>query len=244
MNAFSGDNNQGFQIGSSSGQVNVNILSQLDIAQQERLLANCNASQAAFNSYERKYDPTCLPNTRVNLLDEIKVWAEGKDEKRIFWLNGLAGTGKSTIARTIARQYFDCGRLGASFFFSKGGGDVGHAAKFFTTIAFQLANKSPSLKRYICSAVAENNDIMNQSLRDQWHQLVLQPLSKLGEDPFRPSYILVVDALDECESESDIRAILQLLVEVRSLEVIQLRVFLTSRPETPNPTWLLPDIGC
>ena len=75
------------------------------------------------------------------------TWADGDDERCIFWLNGMAGTGKSTIARTIARKYYEQERLGASFFFSRGGGDVSHAGKFFTSIAVQLANKSPSLKQ-------------------------------------------------------------------------------------------------
>ena len=190
-----------------------------------------NAAQAAFNATQNQHDPTCLPKTRVGVLNEIRAWADGQDERRIYWLNGLAGTGKSTIARTIAREYFERGRLGASFFFSKGGGDVGNAGKFFTTIALQLANKSSSLKSYISSAVSENNDIKNQSLRDQWHQLILRPLSRLDGNPSWLPYILIIDALDECEGENNIRAILQLLAEAWSLRTAQLRVFLTSRPE-------------
>ena len=66
------------------------------------------------------------------------AWADGYGGKRIFWLNGMAGTGKSTIARTVAHHYSEQKRLGASFFFSRDGGDVGHAGKFFATIAWQL----------------------------------------------------------------------------------------------------------
>lgn len=73
------------------------------------------AVDAPFNSYQRQHEPVCLADTRVNLLREIYSWADGKDERLIFWLNGLAGTGKSTIARTVARNYFDKKRLGASF---------------------------------------------------------------------------------------------------------------------------------
>jgi hypothetical protein len=51
----------------------------------------------------------------------------------------MAGTGKSTIARTVARKYNDRNRLGASFFFSRGGGEVSHAGKFFTSIAITKA---------------------------------------------------------------------------------------------------------
>jgi hypothetical protein len=52
------------------------------------------AVEAPFNAYNRRHEPTCLPETRVDLLQQIYVWAEGRDERFIFWLNGLAGTGK------------------------------------------------------------------------------------------------------------------------------------------------------
>ncbi|KAA6414866.1 MAG: hypothetical protein FRX48_01616 [Lasallia pustulata] len=191
------------------------------------------AVDAPFNTYSRQHDPTCLPDTRVDLLREIYTWADGKDRRFIYWLNGLAGTGKSTIARTVARKYFDNGQLGASFFFSRGGGDVGHASKFFTTIAVQLARKSQSLQRYIGDAVRKNADIATQSLGDQWRQLVLGPLSKLSGDSYPSSYVLVIDALDECGNDEDIRTILKLLAEAQTFQTIRLRVLLTSRPEIP-----------
>lgn len=190
------------------------------------------AVEAPFNSYQRQQEPTCLPGTRVDLLQEIYDWADRQDEHFIFWLNGLAGTGKSTIARTVARRCFKQDRLGASFFFSRGDGDVGHARKFFTTIALQLAKKSSSLYRYICEAVTEHSDVASQSLPDQWRQLVLRPLSKFHDSSY-PSYILVIDALDEYDDDNNIRMILYLLAEARSLKTVQLRVFMTSRPEIP-----------
>lgn len=169
----------------------------------------------------------------LDILQEIYNWADGHDERCIFWLNGLAGTGKSTIARTISRKYYDQKRLGASFFFSRGGGDVGRAGKFVTSIAMQLANDVPPLQQRICKAITERMDIANRSLLDQWRQLVLGPLSKLDGSSCPSSYILVVDALDECDDDNNIRIILQLLAEARSLKMVKLRVFLTSRPEIP-----------
>jgi hypothetical protein len=145
----------------------------------------------------------------------------------------LAGSGKSTIARTVARKYFENDQLGASFFFSKGGGDVGHASKFFTTIALQLAQKSQSLQQHICDALRKNNDIATQSLADQWRQLVLGPLLKLSGSSYPPSYIVVIDALDECNNDEDIRTIVKLLAEAQRLQTVRLRVLLTSRPEIP-----------
>jgi hypothetical protein len=156
----------------------------------------------------------------------------------------MAGTGKSTIARTVAHEYYyKRKRLGASFFFSRGGGDVGHAGKFFTTIALQLAKNIPALRDYICEAITEHSDIENQSLRDQWRQLVLGPLLKLDANSRKLSYALVVDALDECEDKNHIQIILQLLVEARSLQMTRLRIIITSRPEIPirHGLYQLPD---
>jgi hypothetical protein len=191
------------------------------------------AADAPFNAIQRQHSPTCLPDTRVDLLHDIYDWVDGKDRPCIFWLNGLAGTGKSTISQTVASKYSKEGTLGASFFFSKDGGDVRHAGKFVTSIAVQLANNIPALKRSICDAITEHSDISSRSLRDQWHRLVLGPLSKLNGNDGHFSCILVIDALDECEDENDIRIILKLLAETQPVETVQLRAFLTSRPEIP-----------
>ena len=61
--------------------------------------------EAAFNSHTNQHKPECLPNTRVELLDRIKEWINSPQGKCILWLNGMAGMGKSTIARTLARDW-------------------------------------------------------------------------------------------------------------------------------------------
>jgi hypothetical protein len=110
---------------------------------------------------------------------------------------------------------------------------VSHAGKFFTSIALQLANSIPSLRHYICDAISNRKDIASQSFRDQWSQLILFPLSKLGSGSSPSSYVLVIDALDECDRDEHIRMILLLLTEARTLKTVRLRVLLTSRPEIP-----------
>ena len=190
------------------------------------------AKNAPFYSFALQHEPACLPDTRVGLLQEIDDWADRQDEQHIFWLNGLAGTGKSTIARTVARRYFQRERLGASFFFSRGGGDSGSAVLFVTSIAAQLANDTP-LRQHICEAITQHSDIATRSLSDQWRQLVLGPLSKLDARSSPSSYILVIDALDECDDTRNIQVILNLLAEARSLKRVRLRIFMTSRPDIP-----------
>jgi hypothetical protein len=157
----------------------------------------------------------------------------------------MAGTGKSTIAHTIARAYFEQGRLAASFF-SRGGGDAGNASKFITTIAVQLAMHILPIQQHIHDAVTEHSNIASQSLADQWRQLVVRPLSKLDASDTHQSYVLVIDALDECEGENNIQKILGLLAEARSLKKVRLRVLITSRPEVPIRYSFrqIPETGC
>jgi hypothetical protein len=149
-------------------------------------------------------------------------------------LSGIAGTGKSTIARTISRDFADQKCLGASFFFSRGRSDLGHAGKFFTTIAVQLANTLPAFKPCVNEAIAKCSNIAQQGLAEQWKHLIFQPLSELrGVSLQSQTIILVIDALDECDGEGDIKWILQLLANAKALETVRLRVLITSRPETP-----------
>ena len=148
----------------------------------------------------------------------------------------MAGTGKSTIARTLAAKYSGTDSIAASFFFSRSGGDGGHlrhATRFVTSIAVQLANNIQPLKRIICNAITKHGDIANRAFREQWNHLIHGPLSNLAGASCASRYILVIDALDECEDEKSIGIILQLLAEAHLLETVQLRVFITSRPEVP-----------
>jgi hypothetical protein len=45
--------------------------------------------------------------------------------------------------------------------------------------------------------------------------------------------VVVVDALDECDQEEDVRIIIRLLPQVKRITSVQLKFFLTSRPELP-----------
>jgi hypothetical protein len=136
------------------------------------------------------------------------------------------------VSRTVARRYNKQKRLGASSFSSKGGGDVSSASKFFTSLAVRLTFNVPSFRQYICEVVTKRSDITSLSFTEQWRQLVLSLLSSLQRELYQ-FYILVVDALDECENDNNVRIILQLLAEARSLTTIRLRVFFTSRPKIP-----------
>jgi hypothetical protein len=190
------------------------------------------ATGASFNSHNEEHNARCLPNTRTELLENITKWANDNGGKPIFWLSGMAGTGKSTIARTIAESFASHGQLGASFFFKKGEGERGNASRFFTTMATDLMAHEPGMLPGIRKALNEDSAISQRALRDQFEKLILQPLLgiKQARSPVL-ARVVIIDALDECEREQDIRVILQLLALTKDIRPAPLRIVVTSRPE-------------
>jgi hypothetical protein len=145
----------------------------------------------------------------------------------------MAGTGKSTISRTVAHKLAKRGVLGASFFFKKGQGDRGKAARFFTTIAAQLVHQLPLLAPQVRSAIEADSDIGEKAMEKQFEKLILQPLKKVDGDPKNSltTMVVVIDAQDECDQEQDATAIIRLLPQVKQLLSVRLKFFITSRPE-------------
>ena len=73
------------------------------------------------------------------VLDKIGLWARDFDKSPVYWLNGLARMGKTTIAQTIPERLFADGQLGASFFCSRDFEDQSNLQTIFPTLAVQLA---------------------------------------------------------------------------------------------------------
>lgn len=192
------------------------------------------AKGATYDSSDEGELPQCLPGTRTDILKQIFAWADDHAAKRIFWLCGKAGTGKSTISRTVAQKLHDDGLLGASFFFNRGRADRSHAGLLFPTIAGQLADLFPDLAHAIAAAIDQDSRLCDKHFTVQFDNILLKPLQRLKRDSFRNSgVILVVDALDECENKKSIKTMLLLLSKIADITSVRLRIFVTSRPELP-----------
>ena len=200
--------------------------------QREKVIARLPyAKGSTFNSFDAALNPRCHPETRVDLLRQIKEWAENGQGKSIFWLKGMAGTGKSTISRTIADALDREGKLGASFFFKRGEADRG-VAMLFTTICIQLLIKIPSLIAHVEMAINADPNLSDKSMGEQFEKLIYQPMSQIQRRRTEVSHlVIVIDALDECSRDGD--TLLRLLSQTRNKWSSSLRIFITSRPEQP-----------
>ncbi|KAH7232413.1 hypothetical protein B0J15DRAFT_355321, partial [Fusarium solani] len=98
---------------------------------------------ARYDSSEVRDNPKCLKDTRISIRNKIAEWANEGTDENIFWLSGPAGTGKSTIARTLADFFAAENQLVAGYFFKRGEEGRNGTARFFPTIASQLVDKIP-----------------------------------------------------------------------------------------------------
>ena len=143
----------------------------------------------------------------------------------VYWLNGLAGTGKSAIAQTFAERAFADGHLGASFFCSRESADRGNLQFIFPTLAVQLARKYTEFRSILVPLARSDPDILRASLYRQMEEMIVRPLKKSGI-----STVIVIDALDECEDEEPASVILSILGRFVS-EIPEVKFFITGRPE-------------
>jgi len=147
------------------------------------------------------------------------------DKPPVYWLNGLAGTGKTTIAQTIAERVFAAGQLGASFFCSRDYSDQSDLHFIFPTLAVQLARKCTEFRSTFIPLVRSDPGVAHESLHNQMKKLIVEPLEKSAV-----SAVIVIDALDECKDDEPASAILSVLGQFVS-QIPKVKFFLTGRPE-------------
>jgi hypothetical protein len=63
-------------------------------------------------------------------------------------------------------------------------------------------------------SIPTNPAIFGKAMREQFKKFVLEPLSHISAEAHKDSTLLIiVDALDECDGEEDVKLLIKLLVE-------------------------------
>ncbi|RXW17729.1 hypothetical protein EST38_g8132 [Candolleomyces aberdarensis] len=218
------------------------------------------AAGAMHDSAERCDAPKCHPETRVAVQDEVFTWIlhgdgeENEGPKKLLWLTGPAGTGKTAIMGSIADACYTKGMLACGFFFSSFAGSTNRRTKkcLVATLAYQLVQHDalPEVGERILSSVERNPAIFERQLKVQLDELLLQPFreSRKGLDAQSWPKVIIIDGLDECEAEqhgdiarsphatprnkeADQTEILQALLKAANDPCFPFRIIIASRPE-------------
>lgn len=145
--------------------------------------------------------PKCHPETRKAVQEEIMGWIEHGDGKKILWLAGPAGSGKTAIAGTIAEECQKKGWLAGSFFFSAFSTIPGRRSSEFliATLAYQLTEHKAlaGLKDEILQSIGNSPAIFKKNLKEQLDNLIVLPLCRISCDRAAWPRVIIIDALDE-----------------------------------------------
>ncbi|RDB19739.1 hypothetical protein Hypma_013220 [Hypsizygus marmoreus] len=175
-------------------------------------------------------DKGCLPNTRLAIINEIVEWATSStDSHKIYWLSGVAGSGKSAIAHSVAERLDDQKCLGSFYAFDATNQVDRTPQHLFSTISRDLADFSSEWETALRNVIKGNTSLRSDpSIGRQFKNFLLKPSESLI---MVGPILLVIDALDEC-GDPNTRDKLLLILSQETLQLPEnFRILITSRPE-------------
>ncbi|KDQ08126.1 hypothetical protein BOTBODRAFT_38228 [Botryobasidium botryosum FD-172 SS1] len=172
------------------------------------------------------WDPErgCLPDTRTRLLTDILQWIKRPDDSngaQIFCLTGVAGSGKSAIAHSVAHRCYEEGLLASSFFFSRDVAERSNPRMLLSTMARDLA-RDPRIREQISLAIESDQSLTTAPLSRQFGPLIREPCLRY---PSGTPMVAVIDGLNEGYSVD----LLELLRDGIPSLPQSFRFFITSR---------------
>ncbi|TFK74111.1 WD40 repeat-like protein [Pluteus cervinus] len=174
---------------------------------------------------------TCLKGTRVLILKDLSDWAQmGHDDT--YWLYGLAGTGKSTIAASFVQWLQSAKMLGAFFTCRKGHEALSSPLQLLQTICYRLSLVHKPYGRLVAQEIEEDayfgsGTATIPTLFQQFFEVPLRHLTENASVKLR-TLVIVIDALDECGTEDERIQLVHCLTSLRNF-CSGLKVFITSR---------------
>jgi hypothetical protein len=149
------------------------------------------------------YVSPCMKGTREEIFEEIDQWLYDGDARNMLWLSGSPGAGKSAIASSLVSKLTERRQLGSRFFFKRGDITLSDPASLWRTVACDFAKFDPSFATNLVEVLKErkvNPEIPDIALHFQY--LIEEPLTKTYDRSSSHAIpVVVIDALDECDSE-------------------------------------------
>jgi hypothetical protein len=186
-------------------------------------------AKASYNASTPAHRRGCTENTRTAILTQLWEWACDPLQPRVYWMKGMAGTGKTAIAYSLSLKLDHEKMLGATFFCSRLVDECAKVDRIFPTIAYNLARNHPPFTHAIIEALKGDPDAGHKVLNHQFTNLIVNPVTaSITEHTERP-IVIVIDALDECGDQTEVQKWLSVIFK-RSHQ-LPFKIFITSRPE-------------
>jgi hypothetical protein len=175
-----------------------------------------------------------MQGTRVKVLEELDTWASNANSSKVYWMVGMAGIGKSSIAHTFCEILEAKNMLGGNFFASRASDKTNNARLIIPVIAHALARASPPIKIKVVKAIEDDPALAEPTygnMNVQFNQLIYNPIRTTAGTVDKLYKVLVIDAIDECVDPRVVSAFIKLVLGLAS--EIPLKVFISSRDESP-----------
>ncbi|KAL5634188.1 hypothetical protein ACGC1H_006124 [Rhizoctonia solani] len=197
---------------------------------ESRLASISPARAAIYNSAESNDVGRrgCTPGTRNPQIELLLEWTYNPEAGRTCWINGMAGTGKTTIAYSVCTKLDESFELGASFFCSRVIPECRQVKYIIPAISYQLARFSLPFRCALDKILESDPDAHTRELKIQYRKLLVEPLLEV-QGCLPEDLIVVIDALDECENENSLGQILDLILSPEF--TLPIRFLVSSRPE-------------
>jgi hypothetical protein len=181
----------------------------------------------------------CFPGTRTNVVSEITQWGLSSPDK-VLWMHAHPGSGKTTIAMTMANIFEGMGRLGSFVFFNRDVEERSEPSRMVRTIAYQLSRHREDIADGIHRCVRKRSHINNMPMHVQFQELLVEPLIQVKNDE---RVVIIIDALDEGGQGYYQEAFLKLLSRLPQLPDF-VRILITSRkyPQIQHAFSKVPDL--
>ena len=151
----------------------------------------------------------------------FQQWRDLSTSTHIYWISAKPATGKTVLSSFIVKHLKELGEDCAFYFFDCGDKVKATISFWLRSMAWQMATKHPEVLMTIFEICSKDDRLAKADYRTVWRKLFLDGLSRVKID--RPQY-WVIDALDECRSDSEL---VPLLLKVS--EILNVRIVVTSR---------------
>jgi hypothetical protein len=169
-----------------------------------------------------------MKGTRQFILNEVIAWvANGSRPSNTYWIYGLPGIGKTSLAHSICKTLNEQNQLIGSFFCQRDDTTSSEPRNILPTLIYKLAENSPTFRRIVAELLRSRPNLTTESMEDTHF---LDFFLSLPSQPTEDTLAFVIDALDECGNYQSRQDVLKVLTDATALAP-WLKIIITSRPE-------------